>query len=398
MNDSSTFEIFLTAPPGLEDVLASEMRLKGFRRPQVVPGGVTIRGGWREVWRANLWLRGAGRVLARLASFHVRHLAQLDALSRTVAWSTVLRADVPVRVDAHCAGSRLYHSSAVAERVGRAIHETLGAPVVCARNDAAEEGTGEDVGNGAREATRQICAPPCMTVMVRIQKDVCVISLDTSGALLHRRGYKRAVNRAPIRETMAALFLMRCGYTGREPLVDPMCGSGTFVIEGAEMAAPVNPGRARPFAFEHLATFDPAAWQAMRTVRRRGGTPSPCYGYDRDAGAVRMAQANAHRAGLKGDMLFAQQPISALVPPAGPSGLVIANPPYGTRIGAAKTLVPLYRCFGQVMRERFSGWRVGLVTSEPFLAQATGLPFLPADAPVPHGGLKVNLWRTAPLP
>ncbi|GBR46570.1 putative N6-adenine-specific DNA methylase [Neokomagataea tanensis NBRC 106556] len=373
MTTSTDFEIFLAAPPGLEMVLADEIRLKGFKRPRIVPGGVTIRGGWPEVWRANLWIRGASRVLARIASFHVRHLAQLDDLARAVEWSALLRPDVPVQVEAHCAGSRLYHSGAVAERIGKAIHATLGAPLA--------EGDVE----------------PSVTVMARIERDVCVLSLDTSGALLHRRGFKQAVNRAPIRETMAALFLMRCGYTGQEPVVDPMCGSGTFILEAAEIAARLNPGRGRSFAFQHLATYDAERWEAMRAVRSTRAVEATCYGYDRDAGAVRMAGDNAERAGVSAGVHFAQQPISALKPPTETPGLVIVNPPYGARIGEADALVPLYRSFGQVMKERFSGWRVGMVSAVPRLAQATGLPFVAPEAPIPHGGLRVSLYRTDPL-
>jgi putative N6-adenine-specific DNA methylase len=343
---------------------------KGFKKPKAVPGGVVIKGGWPEVWRANLWVRGAGRVLARIASFRVVHLAQLDDLARRVDWAGVLRADVPFRVEASCAKSRIWHSGAAAERVGTAIRETLGAP------EAAEDG---------------------VAVMVRIEHDLCTISVDTSGEPLHKRGYKEAVNAAPMRETMAALFLRQCGFEGNEPVLDPMCGSGTFVIEAAEIACRLNPGRARRFAFERLASFDDAAWQQMRAVKSRREPPAGFHGSDRDAGAIAMSLANAARADVAGCTAFRQAAISEIAPPAGPPGLVIANAPYGTRLGDKGKLLPLYRAFGQVLRDRFSGWRVGIVTSEPKLAHATGLPFLPPGPPVPHGGLRVTLFRTGPL-
>jgi putative N6-adenine-specific DNA methylase len=362
--------IFLATVPGLEPVLAEEARLKGFRRPRPVPGGVTIEGGWPEVWRANLWLRGAGRVLARIDAFPVRHLAHLDARARRVDWAAVLRRDVPFRVEASCAASRIWHSGAAAQRIATAIRETLGAP----ESDAA-----------------------AVTVMARIEHDLCTISVDTSGEPLHRRGWKQAVNPAPLRETLAALFLRQCGYDGTEPLLDPMCGAGTFVIEAAEIAAGLNPGRLRAFAFEHLAGFDAGAWAQMRGVRRERAPALRCHGSDRDAGAVEMARANAGRAGVSAWAAFRQAPVSDVAPPEGPPGLVIVNPPYGGRMGEAARLLPLYQAFGRVMRERFAGWRVGLVTSEPRLAQATGLPWLPPGPPVPHGGIRVTLWRTAPL-
>jgi putative N6-adenine-specific DNA methylase len=364
------FEIFLATFPGLEPVLAEEARLKGFRRPTAVPGGVVTRGGWPEVWRANLWLRGAGRVLARVAAFRATHLAQLDALAHKVDWAALLRRDVAFRVEASCAASRLYHSGAVAERVAKAIRDTTGAP------ESPE-------------------AP--VTVMARMERDLCTLSLDTSGEGLHRRGFKEAVNAAPLRETLAALFLRQCGYEGTEPLVDPMCGSGTFVIEAAEMALRLNPGRARHFAFEQLASFDAEAWARMRAVTRQPVPGVRCHGSDRDAGAIAMSEANAARAGVAAITSFRRAAISEVVPPDGPPGLVMVNPPYGTRLGEGARLAPLYRALGQVLRTRFGGWRVGLVAQDARLARATGLPFLPPGPPVPHGGLRVTLWRTGVL-
>jgi putative N6-adenine-specific DNA methylase len=371
MTSDTDFEIFLATHPGLEPVLAEEVRLKGFKRPKPVPGGVVTRGGWPDVWRANLWIRGAGSVLARIAAFRAVHMAQLDTLAHRVPWAGVLRRDVPFRVEASCAGSRLYHSGAVAQRIATAIRDTLGAPH---SDDAA------------------------VVVMARVEKDVCTLSIDTSGERLHKRGFKAAVNAAPLRETMAALFLRQCGYDGNEPVLDPMCGSGTFVIEAAEIAARLNPGRARAFAFEHLATFDADAWARMRAVTRQPVPGVRCHGRDRDAGAIAMSQANAARAGVADITEFRQGVISELQPPEGPPGLVIVNPPYGARLGETGSLAPLYRALGQVLAARFAGWRVGLVAQDARLAHATGLPFLPPGPPVPHGGLRVTLFRTGPLP
>jgi putative N6-adenine-specific DNA methylase len=366
---TDSFEIFLATAPGLESALFEEVRGKGFRRPKAVPGGVAIQGGWPEVWRANLWVRGAGRVLARIASFRAVHLAQLDDKARRVDWGGVLRADVPFRVEASCAKSRIYHSGAAAQRIETAIRETLGAR-------QAEDG---------------------VLVLVRIEDDQCTISVDTSGEPLHKRGYKQAVNPAPMRETMASLFLRACGYEGMEPVLDPMCGAGTFVIEAAEIAARLNPGRARDFAFERLATFEAGAWQAMRAVRSGREPVARCHGSDRDAGAIAMSRANAERAGVSGFTEFRQAPVSDIGPPEGPPGLVIVNPPYGSRMGEGTELAPLYRALGQVLMSRFAGWRVGLVTAESRLAHATRLPFLPPGPPVPHGGLRVTLYRTGTL-
>lgn len=370
MTLDSDFEIFLVTAPGLESALCAEAREKGFKEAKPVPGGVAVKGSWPEVWRANLEIRGAGRVLARIGSFRVLHLAQLDKRARRFAWGEVLRKDVPFRVEASCKGSRIYHSGAAAERVERAIREELGA---------------------AASPEAEVC------IKVRIENDLCIIGVDTSGELLHKRGHKEAVNKAPMRETLASLFLRQCGYDGTEAIVDPMCGSGTFIIEAAEIAAGLKPGRSRHFAFEQLANFDATAWERLRST---GSVVTPAvrfYGSDRDAGAIRMSQANAARAGVAEFTEFRQHAISDLVAPSGPPGLVIVNPPYGERIGDKKGLNSLYRSLGQKLMSGFAGWRVGLITSEAPLARATGLPFAPPGAPVSHGGLRVTLFLTAPL-
>ncbi len=372
MDTPDKFEIFLAAAPGLEPVLRDEAVAKGFGPAAVVPGGVTLMGGWSEVWRANLELRGAGRVLARLGSFRAMHLAQLDKRARKFPWGAVLRRDVPVRVEATSRASRIYHAGAAAQRIETALREELGVAVV---------------------------PEAAVVIRARIEDDLCQISVDTSGESLHRRGYKQAVAKAPMRETLAALFLSACGYRGAEPVLDPMCGSGTFVIEAAEIARGLAPGRARRFAFEDFANFDPDVWQALRARPGEGpGAEFVMHGSDRDQGAVAMAVANAGRAGVEDTTCFELRPVAELERPEGPPGLVIVNPPYGTRIGAPGPLRALHASLGERLRTRFGGWRVGLVTSDPGLARATGLPFGPAGPPVAHGGLKVRLFRCEALP
>lgn len=360
-----SFEIFLATAPGLENALYDEVRRKGFKRAKAIKGGVTIRGGWPEVWRANLWVRGTSRVLARIASFKVLNLAHLNSLAREIPWGDVL--EHSFRVEVSCSKSRIYHSGAAAERIERAISDTLEIPP---SSDAE------------------------ITVMGRIDHDICTLSVDTSGELLHKRGYKVAINKAPMRENMAALFLQQCGYQGAEPVFDPMCGSGTFVIEAAEIAARLNPGRSRHFAFEKLITFDQQAWENMRNVRRQAETGINFYGSDRDSGAVKMSVENAARAGVDKFTEFKQQTISDMIPPTSTPGLVIINPPYGGRIGDKHKLIPLYQTLGKVLRTHFSGWRVGIITTDKSLAQATDLPFLPESEPVQHGGLRINLFHT----
>ena len=372
MSSPAPLGIFLVAIPGLESTLAQEARTAGFAVTSQEAGGVSIAGTWSDVWRANLDLRGASRVLVRFATFRVSHLAQLDKRARAVPWRTVLRKDVSVSVEATCRKSKIYHSGAAAQRIATAIAEELGATV-------------KDDGE--------------IVIKARIEKDVCTLSVDTSGGLLHKRGSKQAMAKAPLRETMAALLLRECGYNGREPVVDPMCGSGTFVIEAAEWSQGLMPGRNRSFAFEQLASFDPKAWATLKARPEKPLAENIHHaGSDRDAGAIKAATANALRAGVTAITSFACHPVSELVAPAGPPGLVIVNPPYGLRIGDKAPLLDLYAALGRVLGEGFAGWRVGLFTTDAALARATALPFSGKPLAVLHGGLRVHLWKTRALP
>lgn len=365
MTTPAPFEIYLVATPGLEAPLCEEARAAGFGA-KVVEGGVAFTGLWPDVWRANLELRGATRVLARIGSFRAMHLAQLDKRARKVDWAAVLRPDVPVKVEASCKRSRIYHAGAASQRVAKAIAEELGAPI-------------------AEDAE--------VRVMVRIEDDLVTISLDTTGESLHKRGFKEGVAKAPMRETMAAMFLAQCGFDGSQAVLDPMCGSGTFVIEAAEIALGLKPGRERSFAFEQLAGFDPKAWAALRVPGPANTPTTRFFGSDRDAGAIRMANENAERAGVTDIVRFEQNSIETLEPPEDPPGLIIINPPYGTRIGNKAPLLGLYRTMGNVIRAKFPGWSVGIITTDKELAKATGLGLELVEPTVLHGGLRVGLWR-----
>ncbi len=370
MTQEQGFEIFLVAVPGLEIALLAEAKAAGFDGASEVAGGVRFDGSWRDVWRANLTLRGASGVLARIGAFRVAHLAHLDKFARGFPWGRFLRRDVPVRVEASCRKSRIYHSGAVRQRIATAISEELGAPV----SDEAD-----------------------VIIKARIEDNLCTLSVDTSGEMLHKRGHKQAMAKAPMRETMASLFLRQCGFVGKEPIIDPLCGSGTFVIEAAEMAAGLMPGRSRHFAFQKLANFDADAWQAMREANPAIVPSVKFHGSDRDAGAIASANANAKRAGVADFTVFTKKNMSDLTPPEGPPGLVIMNPPYGARIGDKRELHALYSAIGKTLSARFQGWRVGLITSDASLARSADLPFLPPGRSVSHGGMKVHLFRTDSL-
>ena len=370
----SEFEIFLGTAPGLERLLLAEAKEMGFKQAKAVGGGVTVVGGWADVWRANLTLRGASKVLARFGEFRAFHLAQLDKRARKFPWGDTLSRSASIKVEVVTnRKSKIYHAGAAVERLERAIAEEFGAPIVKSVTEAE------------------------IIIKVRIDDNNVIMSVDTSGEGLHKRGHKQAMGKAPMRETMAALALRGCGYSGHETVFDPMCGSGTFLIEAAEIARNMMSGRSRNFAFEKLASYDAAKVQSLREAWKTRESKQLFYGSDRNVNVIRFAKENAARAGVDDICNFAPTPLSEAARPDGVAGLVIVNPPYGARIGKKKDLFSLYSAFGDVMRDRFEGWRVGMITADDELAQATKLPWRPVGPPIAHGGLKVRLYQTAPL-
>ncbi len=360
------FEIFLVAPPGLEKPLAEEVRNAGFSKPKMMPGGVRFRGNWTDVWRANLELRGSVKVLARVGSFSAMSLEALEKRSKDLSWGQVLRSEIPIKVDVTCRKSKIYHAGAAAERIGKALSDEMGITISSSAN---------------------------VTVKTRIEDNRVTFSLDTSGERLHKRGNKEAVAKAPMRESMAALFLRQMGFDGSQPVFDPMCGSGTFPIEAAEIAAGLAPGRSRRFAFEQLASFDAAIWSSMRQIGTQCIPEQKFFGSDRDAGAIAMAKGNASRASVSEFTCFSQLNATDILPPTDTPGIVIVNPPYGTRIGNKKHLYSVYAGLGAALKAHFHKWHVGLITTETGLARASGLPFEEPGPPVAHGGLKVRLFK-----
>jgi putative N6-adenine-specific DNA methylase len=231
-------------------------------------------------------------------------------------------------------------------------------------------------------------------IKARIDDNNVRLSVDTSGIALHKRGYKQAMGKAPLRETMAALALRGCGYDGNETVLDPMCGSGTFLIEAAQISRNLMAGRSRNFAFERLASYDAKAVKTLKDSWLPKESLQKFYGSDRNVNVIGFSKENAKRGGVEDMCLFSPLPLSKIERPEGSPGLVITNPPYGARIGKKKDLFALYTAFGDVMRDRFKGWRVGMITSDTKLAEATKLPWLKTGPPIAHGGLKVRLFKT----
>jgi len=378
---------FAVAAPGLEALTAGELRRLNLI-PATLPavstaakpatadaGGVAFEGDMDALYRANLHLRTASRVLVRLGSFHAKAFSELRKKGSRLDWARYLAPGQPVAIRATCHQSKLYHSGAVVERIAGAIADSLGGAI-------SEQKPGEEEG-----------ANPPQLVVVRLVNDECTVSIDSSGELLHRRGYRQALAKAPLGETLAAAILLESGWDTTSPLLDPFCGSGVIPIEAALLALGLPPGRHRRFAFMDWPNFDPQRWQALQN--QAPSQPSReiplILASDRDAGAITMAQQNAERAGVAQHIQFRCQAVSAINPPA-LAGWVVTNPPYGVRLSANKDLRNLYAQFGNVLRAKCMGWHTAILCSDLMLLGQTGIKLDTSFAMV-TGGLKVRLGK-----
>ncbi len=371
-------KLFVVCAPGLESFAAQELHQLGLRSADesgsaYEPGGVEFEGTLHDAYRANLHLRTASRVLVRFGQFYAAEFPELRRKAGRLLWENYLAPERPIALRVTCQKSRLYHETAVAERVAGAIEDRLGKPSPVHKY---QEDSGTDLPQ---------------LIVVRLVDNLCTISIDSSGALLHRRGYRLATARAPLRETLASALVMASGWDKVSPLLDPFCGSGTIPIEAALLAGRVPAGFRRPFAFMDWPGFDSTYWEELlaKAAKAIVSDIPRIMGSDRDAGAIRAAQANAERAGLTGCIEFSARAISAIDPPPGP-GWVVTNPPYGVRVSQTKDLRNLYAQFGKVMRAKCPGWWVTMVCDGVRLIRNTGLDF-DQGIPTTNGGLKVRL-------
>ena len=394
--DDAPRALYVVCAPGLEGITNGELRALGVQTGDVEPGGVTLDGNADIIYRTNLHLRSASRVLARVAEFRVTTFYDLEARARHIEWERWLGAE-PVRVRVTCRKSKLYHSDAVAQRFVQAMSKRTGAWAASrdARNagelDEGADPKGDGDGASGVEGGGGGEGEDAQLFIVRLLHDTCTVSVDTSGALLHRRGYRQAVAKAPLRETIAASMVLASGWRGEAPLVDPLCGAGTIPIEGALLARRIAPGITRGFAFMRWPSFDAAAWARHLAEARKQelpNAPAPIVGTDRDTGAVEAAMANATRAGVAADVELSQRSLSELQPPDAP-GWLITNPPYGVRVGAADTVRDLYAQLGNVARGALPGWGIGFLSPDRSLDTQPRIAVTPAFETT-NGGIKVR--------
>lgn len=324
-----------------------------------------MSGTLEQVYALNLHLRTASRVIVRVAEFHASTFHELERRARRVDWSRYLRRGSRAHFKVTCRKSRLFHSDAVAQRFSESVAKQVpGVLITSVDRDVPGKPEGDDAD-----------APHEQLFIVRLIHDNCVLSVDSSGQLLHRRGYRQATGKAPLRETLAAAMLIGSGWDSAATLIDPLCGSGTIPIEAALIARRIPPGMNRAFAFQNWPSYESAEWDSLVENCRDEIRPSagPIMGSDRDEGAVKSARENAERAGVSDNVVLETRAISNVDFPAG-GGWILTNPPYGVRVGERRPLRNLYAQLGKTIRSRAPVYTIGLLSADTLLESALDIP------------------------
>ncbi len=372
---------FAVVAPGLEPAAEREVRaLAGAARVQVEPGGVEWTAPILGGLEANLWLRTATRVLARVGTVEAREFGRLRRRAAGLPWDRFIARGAAVALRASTSRCRLYHTGALVETAALAIADAV---------------------PGARAAAKDETA--AVSVLVRGLEDRFTFSVDASGERLHRRGARVEIGAAPMRETLAAGLLALAGWQPDQPLCDPVCGAGTIPIEAALQAIERAPGLEREFALEDWPLFtavaapEAAALRDRARVRMRAAAPAAIAGSDRDAAVIDSAGRNAARAGVDGQIAFTCRDLGDARPPSAAPGLVIANPPYGRRLGDPRAALRIYRDLGRVLRAHFRGWRAAIVVPGRLAGAGDALRLtLPDRHRLKNGGLPIEL-RVGPI-
>ena len=360
---------FASCPRNTEGLLLDELRALNVTNPKETRSGVYFEGGLHTGYEACLWSRVASRVLMRLASVPADSVDDLYELAAAIPWEDHVEAEGTIAVEATSAVSRgplaQVNTHFVEQRVKDAVVDRFRRVI------------------GTRPGVDR--ARPQIRINLHLSPAEAIVSLDLSGEGLHRRGYRLEGGEAPLRENLAAAILMRVGWPDLArhgyPLLDPMCGSGTLLIEGVLMAGDVAPGLSREyFGFLGWKGHNADLWQELRqeaeSRRQKGLTQlPPAFGFDADSRAIGTARANARRAGLAGRVYLELRPLADLVPlPGAPTkGLAVTNPPYGKRLGEVSELVGLYETLGERLKASFPGWTAAIFSGNPELLPHLGM-------------------------
>jgi putative N6-adenine-specific DNA methylase len=365
--------MFAPCPRGLEPLAAEELTALGAQGVAPVDGGVGFTGKERVLYRANLESRLASRILLEVGASAYRTEEDLYRAAREIDWPAAFDPARTIRVAVSAVNSPLKSIDFVTLRVKDAV---------CDRFRAAA---------GVRPSVET--RHPDVRIHVFLDASRAIFYLDTSGEPLFKRGWRTGTIDAPLRENLAAGILMLAGWKPGVPLLDPMCGGGTFLLEAAAMSLGMPPGAERGFGFERLLRYDARLWREVRDAASAHTLPVatlPIHGADHDARAIRASQEALRRAGLDAAVTLQQADILALTPPA-ENGVLVANPPYAVRIGEQNALAELYPRLGDRLKQHFAGWRCCFFTADMRLPKLIGLK--PARRiPLYNGALECRLY------
>ncbi|MGH8700150.1 MAG: THUMP domain-containing class I SAM-dependent RNA methyltransferase [Burkholderiales bacterium] len=367
-------KFFATCPRGLERVLADELEALGAREIKPVDGGAAFGGDFALCYATNFESRVASRVLWQVG--HARYRSEHDVFdaARALAWPRFFDVSRTIRVNISAIKSPVKSLDFVTLRVKDAVCDVF----------REARGSRPDVDTES----------PDVRIHVFLTRDEAAFYLDTSGEALFKRGWRAAGGDAPLRENLAAGILKLTGWSAPTPLLDPMCGSGTFLVEAAMMALDVAPGSGRSFGFERLANYDAGLWRTLREqahAQRRPVGRLPIYGSDKSGTALGLARENLAAAGLAGAVEVKQMDVLDGGPPS-EAGIVVMNPPYGERVGGEAELAAFYPKLGDALKQRYAGWTAYILSADMQLPKLIGLK-ASRRTPLYNGALECRLFE-----
>jgi putative N6-adenine-specific DNA methylase len=372
--DTSRQTFFASCPRGLEGALPAELEGLGAQAIVATQGGVQFAGAFALCYRVNLESRIASRVLWRVGHGGYAGEQDLYQAAHDLPWAEWFSAHRTIKVKVSAQHCPLKSLDFVTLRIKDAVCDKFRATA----------------GSRPSVDTHQ----PDVRIDAFLDHQDFTLYLDTSGEPLFKRGLRQSSGEAPLRENLAAGILMLAGWIAEQALLDPMCGSGTFLMEAAQMGRRIAPGLGRRFAFEKLHNFDPKAWQGLREASRARQTPRAplaIYGCDRDWRALKAAEENLQAAGLADGVRLKQADVLDVEPPAA-EGILVTNPPYGVRIGDEAELAAFYPRLGDTLKQRFPGWRAYIFTADLRLPKLIGLA-TSRRTPLFNGPLECRLFE-----
>ena len=367
---------FVATSPGFEPVCLQELlKLKpDAGEACITPGGVEFEGRLNDCYLANLNLRSANRILMRIHNFKSSNFRKLEKKLLAIPWELYLHAGGLPKLHVTTKHCRLRHSGAIAERFRKSITRQL------SRLESDQK-------------TTKIASAK-QNIYVRGIDDCFTVSIDSSGDLLYKRGLKKHAGKAPLRETLAAAALLMAGYDANEPLLDPMCGSGTFSIEGALIAKHIPPGWFRDFAFKRWPSFRPKTWNYMRHQAESqfvNTEQARIFASDTDPDACQKLERCVHKYRMSDVVRVNSIDFFDLNPRelTDRTGVICINPPYGRRLGGRNEAEKFFQTICKRLKQEYHGWN--LVLFAPGRKLPGTIPFQTKSYPILHGGLKLAL-------